>query len=226
MTYYTDLIHEIAILCPSMSLGNAEAFVQAVDQQRLTPTEYIAVLTAAVTRIGGCPNYQPTAAFAVAARITEQTLTSYDPTNGDQTLDLMGLITEYMRYPADSFPAEKVAEGMFSVFETWIDVWVGAEGAIDADWDTGATSNIRTSSTGRHQRQLQTSRSAPHTKAILRRNRHFSPGNATSNCCAAHSTSIVTATSPMHGKFQRHPLLPTVYEPRPDGFRTRCLSRQ
>lgn len=138
MTYYTDLIHEIAILCLSMSLGNAEAFVQAVDQQRLTQTEYIAVLTAAATRIGGCPNYQPTAAFAVAARITEQALTSYDPTNGDQTLDLMGLITEYMRYPADSFPAEKVAEGMFSVFETWIDVWVGAEGAIDADWDAGA----------------------------------------------------------------------------------------
>lgn len=43
-----------------------------------------------------------------------------------------------MRYPAaDSFPAEKVAEGMFSVFETWIDVWAGAEGAIDADWDAG-----------------------------------------------------------------------------------------
>lgn len=138
MTYYTDLIREVAMLCLSMSLGNAEAFVQAVDQQRLTQTEYISVLTAAATRIGGCSNYEPTDAFAVAARVTEHALASYDPTSGDQTLDLMGLVTEYMRYPPDSFPADKVAEGMFSVFEIWIDVWVGAEAAIDTDWDENA----------------------------------------------------------------------------------------
>lgn len=138
MTYYTDLIREVATLCLSMSLVNSEAFVQAVDQQRLTPTEYIAVLTAAATRIGGCSNYEPTDAFAVAARVTESALASHEPTNGDQTLDLMSLITEYMRYPPDSFPADKVAEGMLSVFETWIDVWVGAEAAIDADWDANA----------------------------------------------------------------------------------------
>lgn len=138
MTYYTDLTREVATLCLSMSLGNAEAFVQTVEQQRLTQTEYIAVLTAAATRTGGCSNYEPTDAFAVAARVTERALTSYDPTNGDQTLDLIGLVTEYMRYPPNSFPPNKVAEGMLSVFETWIDVWVGAETAIDADWDANA----------------------------------------------------------------------------------------
>jgi hypothetical protein len=138
MTYYTDLIHQIAMLCFSMSLVNSEAFVQAVDQQRLTPTQYIAVLAAAATRIGGCSNYVPADAFAAAARVTERALVSYDPKSGDQTLDLMGLVTEYMRYPPDSFPADKVAEGMLSVFETWIDVWVGAEAAIDADWDADA----------------------------------------------------------------------------------------
>lgn len=138
MTYYTDLTREIAMLCLSLSLGNAEAFVHAVNQQRLTPTEYIAVLTAAATRIGGCSNYEPTDAFAAAARVTERALASYDPKSGDQTLDLMGLVTEYMRYPPDSFPVDKVAEGMLSVFETWIDVWVGAEAAIEADWDANA----------------------------------------------------------------------------------------
>ncbi len=138
MTYYTDLTREAAMLCLSMSLGNAEVFVQTLDQQRLTATEYIAVLTAAATRIGGCSNYEPTDAFAVAARVTERALASYDPTNGDQTLDLMGLVTEYMRYPPDSFPADKVAKGMLSVFETWVDVWVGAEAAIDTEWDANA----------------------------------------------------------------------------------------
>lgn len=138
MTYYTDLTREAAMLCLSMSLGNAEAFVQALDQQRLTATEYTAVLTAAATRIGGCLNYEPTESFAVAARVTERSLASYDSTNGDQTLDLMGLVTVYMRYPPDSFPEDKVAEGMLSIFETWIDVWVGAEVAIDADWDANA----------------------------------------------------------------------------------------
>lgn len=138
MNYYTDLTREVAMLCLSMSLGNAEAFVKAVNQQRLTQTEYISVLAAAATRIGGCSNYEPTDAFAAAARVAERALASYDPTSGDQTLDLMGLVTEYMRYPPDSFPADKVAEGMLSVFETWIDVWVGAEAAIDPDWDADA----------------------------------------------------------------------------------------
>lgn len=138
MTYYTDLTREVAMLCLSMSLVNAEAFVQAVDQRRLTATEYIAVLKAAATRIGGCSNYEPTDAFAAAARITERALASYDPTSGDQSLDLMYMITEYMRYPPDSFPTDKAAEGMLSVFETWIKVWVGAEAAIDKDWDANA----------------------------------------------------------------------------------------
>jgi len=138
MTYYTDLTREVAMLCLSMSLGNAEAFVQTLDQQRLTATEYIAVLTAAATRIGGCSNYESTDAFAVAARVTERSLASYDPTNGDQTLDLMGLVTEYMRYPPSSFPADKVAEGMLSVFEAWIDVWAGTETAIDTEWNANA----------------------------------------------------------------------------------------
>jgi len=138
MTYYTNLIREIAMLCLSMSLANAEAFLQAVDRQRLTPTEYIAVLTEAATRIGGCSNYDPTDAFVAAARVTTRALANYDSANGDQTLDLMGLITEYMCYPPDSFPTDKLAEGMLSVFETWIDVWVGAEAAIEADWDANA----------------------------------------------------------------------------------------
>lgn len=138
MTYYTDLTREVAMLCLSMSIVNAETFVQSVDQQRLTATEYIAVLKAVATRIGGCSNYEPTDAFAAAARITERALTSYDPMSGDQTLDLIDLITEYMRYPPDSFPTDKVAEGMLSVFETWIEVWVSAEAAIDKDWDANA----------------------------------------------------------------------------------------
>lgn len=138
MTYYTDLTREIAMLCLSMSLGNAEQFAQSLDQQRLTRTEYIAVLAAAATRIGGCANYEPTEAFAASARLTERALASYDPKSGDQTLDLMGLVTEYMRYPLDSFPADKAAVGMLTIFETWIGVWVGAEAAIDANWDANA----------------------------------------------------------------------------------------
>lgn len=135
MAYYTDLTREVALLCLSMSLGNAEGFVQAVDQQRLTQTEYISVLAAAATRIGGCPNYARADAFVAAAHVTERALVSYDPKSGDQTLDLMGLITEYMRYPASSFPSDKVADGMLSIFEIWIGVWVGAEAAIDLNWD-------------------------------------------------------------------------------------------
>lgn len=138
MTYYTDLTREIAMLCLSMSLGNAKAFVQAVDQQRLTQTEYIAVLKAAAIRIGGCGNYDSVDSYAAASRITEHALANYDPKNGDQTLDLMNLITAYMDYPPDSFPADKVAEGMLSVFATWMDVWVGAEAAIDPHWDANA----------------------------------------------------------------------------------------
>lgn len=138
MTYYTDLTREIAMLCLSMSLGNAENFVHTVNPQRLTQTEYISVLAAAATRIGGCSNYEPADAFATAARVTERALASYDPKNGDQTLDLMGLVTEYMRYPPESFPPDKVAEGMLSVFETWIGVWVGAEAAIDVNWNANA----------------------------------------------------------------------------------------
>lgn len=138
MTYYTDLTREIAMICLSMSLGNAEGFVDKVETDKLSKTEYIAVLAASATRIGGCANYDPAAAFAIAARLTERALATYDPKSGDQTLDLMKLLTNYMRYPAESFAKGDPAEAQIELFEVWIDTWAKAEAQIDPSWTPGA----------------------------------------------------------------------------------------
>jgi len=132
MTYYTDLTREVAMICLSMTLGGAEGFVDKVEADKLTRTEYIAVLAASATRIGGCANYDPSASFAAASRVTERALASYDPTNGDQTLDLIGMITQYMRYPDSSFPEGSAAP--LEVFTVWIDVWAKAEAQVDPAW--------------------------------------------------------------------------------------------
>lgn len=132
MTYYADLTREIAMICLSMSLGNAEGFVQDVEVSKLSKTEYIAVLAASAVRIGGCANYDPASAFAAASRVTERALATYDPASGDQTLDLMGLMTKYMRYPDSSFQQDHAAQ--LEVFEVWIDTWAKAEAHIDPSW--------------------------------------------------------------------------------------------
>lgn len=137
MTYYTDLTREIAMLCLSMSLGGAEGFVDDVEADKLTKTEYIAVLAASATRIGGCANYDPAAAFATASRLTERALATYDPKSGDQTLDLMKLLTNYMRYPESSFTHDDPVSAQLELYEVWISVWIKAEGQLDPNWAPG-----------------------------------------------------------------------------------------
>lgn len=136
MTYYADLTREIAMICLSMSLGGAEGFVDKVEVSKLSKTEYIAVLAASAVRIGGCANYDPSAAFAAASRMTERALATYDATSGDQTLDLMGLMTKYMRYPNESSPQGDTAQ--LEVFEVWINTWAKAEAQIDPSWSPQA----------------------------------------------------------------------------------------
>lgn len=136
MSYYTDLTREVAVICLNMTLGGAEGFVDKVEAAKLTKTEYIAVLAASAVRIGGCANYDPSASFAAASRVTERALATYDPTSGDQTLDLMGLMTKYMRYPDGSFTQGPAAQ--LEVFEVWIDTWAKAEAQIDPSWTSDA----------------------------------------------------------------------------------------
>lgn len=138
MSYYSDLMREAAALCLTVGLGEAEGFATTLDRELLSPTEYIAVLRETATRIGGCANYDPAASFAAASRLTEHAMEAYDPGSGDQTLDLMSLVTNYMDYPRESFPQGREEAGRAELFEVWLSIWARAEASISPRWDENA----------------------------------------------------------------------------------------
>lgn len=135
MTHYADLAKEIAILCLSSSLGDAQAFVQKVQRDRLTHTEYVAVLATAATRIAGCPRYDPAKAQASAAHIAEQIMAEYNPASGDETLDAFKVVTRYMRYRREHIRPSEIKKVLLSVLDSWLKVWSEAETHIDPNWD-------------------------------------------------------------------------------------------
>lgn len=134
MNPHQQLLREIATLCLSMNLVSATDFVDRIDPAQLTPTEYIAVLSAAAGRIAGCAAYAPADASVVAAQLTHRALQAYDPTDGDQTIDTIKLVSRYLRYGPADFRSDGVIAGLTRILGIWIDVWTAAESAVDPTW--------------------------------------------------------------------------------------------
>lgn len=138
MTYFESLIQKVVALCMSASLPGVDQFVKAIDTDRLTPAEFVHVLTETATRTAGCSKYDPADSMAFASNLAGRVGGIYDRADADQTLDFLALMTAYMRPRAADFPpgmpSGKIAGELTKVAGLWLDAFLAVEAGIDPNW--------------------------------------------------------------------------------------------
>ena len=138
MSYFNNLMNQVTVLCMTTTLEGAGDFVEDIEQKKLSLSEYVHLLTEIAVRTAGCPQYDPTDAFAFASGLSERTVQIYAPANADQTIDAIKLLTSYMRVGADDFPVDMPAHSksaeLARVAGIWLDVWINAEAQVDEKW--------------------------------------------------------------------------------------------
>lgn len=137
MAYFETLMQQAAVICLSTSLDGAGAFVADIDSARLSQTEYLTVLAETATRVAGCAAYDPAGSFAFASDLAARVGGIYDPSDADQTLSYLRLLTTYMRIEPGDFPEERAVPGLRRVAAAWLDAWQALESAVDPAWRPG-----------------------------------------------------------------------------------------